>query len=171
MARRFAVDSMLGKLAKWLRILGFDTRCERIASRAELDEFKSDGCIVVTRNRRWSIGGQVVLIEANEPAEQLRELVAAVGIAGEELQPLSRCIRCNDPLRIIARREAVGAVPDHVYETQAEFYQCPGCGRTYWPGSHSKHMSERLAWLWAGTRNRSAIPAHVLKHSLTPTKD
>ena len=145
MARRFAVDSMLGKLAKWLRILGFDARCERITSQVELDHLRRDGFTVVTRSRRWSTQGQVLLLEANDPSEQLHELITALGITREDLQPLTRCIRCNEPLRIIPRREALGAVPDYVYETQAEFHQCPGCNRIYWPGSHSKRMSDRLA--------------------------
>lgn len=147
MPRRFVLDSMLGKLAKWLRILGFDARCERIASQVELDNLTRDDLIVVTRSRRWLGRGHVLLLESNDPAIQLQELVTALGITRKELQPLSRCIRCNEPLHGILRREALGAVPDYVYETQTDFHQCPGCSRIYWPGSHCRRMSDRLALL------------------------
>lgn len=147
MPRRFVLDSMLGKLAKWLRILGFDARCERIASQVELDNLTRDDIIVVTRCRRWLGRSRVVLLESNDPALQLNELITILGVTRKELLPLSRCIRCNEPLRGIPKREAFGVVPDYVYETQADFHQCPGCNRIYWPGSHSRRMSDRLALL------------------------
>ncbi len=147
MPRRFLLDSMLGKLAKWLRILGFDARCERIASKAELDNLTRDGLIVVTRSRRWIGQGRVLLLKSNDPSLQLQELVATLGITRKELQLLSRCIRCNEPLHRIPRQEVLGAVPDYVYETQSDFHQCPRCSRIYWPGSHCKRMSDRLVFL------------------------
>lgn len=144
MARRFIVDSMLGKLAKWLRILGFDARCNRIFSNVQIAEWGREGFIVVTRNRRWGSQWPLVQLTPNDPMEQLRELVRFCGIGREEAAPLERCIQCNGELRQIPKEEARGAVPDFIYQTHPLFHQCPGCGKIYWLGSHPGRIKERI---------------------------
>ena len=145
MEKRFVVDSMLGKLAKWLRILGFDTRCERLLRPEQLDGWRREGFLIITRNHQWRGQDQIVHLRANDPMEQLHELIAAVGISRDELQFLRRCVLCNSLLQLIPRESALGDVPDYVYETNTRFHRCPTCHKIYWPGSHPKRMTDRLA--------------------------
>jgi hypothetical protein len=142
--RRFVVDSMLGKVAKWLRILGFDTRYERLESGARIDQYASEGWLLITRNRRWCGRSRVLCIKANDSMEQLAEVIEAASIRCEEIRPLHRCVRCNRPLEAISRDLAVGVVPDYVFETNTIFHRCPDCRRVYWPGTHPRRMMEQL---------------------------
>jgi len=142
--KRFAVDIMLGKVAKWLRILGFDARCLRVDSSAQVARFREEGRIIVTRRRQWCGSTGVFCLTSNDPSEQLKELIAAVPIRLEELRPLRRCILCNLDLEILPRDRVFGRVPDFVFETNECFHHCPGCGRIYWPGSHLVRMVERM---------------------------
>jgi uncharacterized protein len=142
--KHFVIDSMLGKLAKWLRILGFDARYEQLKDQEQIDAFRRLGFLLITRNRKWSGQSRVFCLTANNPSEQLQEVVLQVSIAPQEVQLLQRCILCNEKLRGIAREDALGHVPDYVFETQTSFHQCPACQRIYWPGSHPKRVLQRL---------------------------
>jgi uncharacterized protein with PIN domain len=142
--KRFIVDSMLGKLAKWLRILGFDTRYIRLTTKDQLNRFLGEGFLVITRNLKWCNRERVVCPGADEPVEQLREVVSVVHIQREELHLLTRCVRCNQPLNKIPKESAVGLVPDYVLEINADFSQCPECCKIYWRGSHPERMIARL---------------------------
>jgi uncharacterized protein with PIN domain len=135
---------MLGKVAKWLRILGFDARFERLRSREQVDSLRGEGYLVVTRNRRWLGIQGVHFLTSNSPSEQLRELVAAVPVSLPATRPLRRCIVCNRPLHRISREEAFGSVPDYVYETSGVFFKCHECSRVYWCGSHPGRMRDRI---------------------------
>ena len=142
--RRFVVDGMLGKVAKWLRILGFDARDERLAAREQIEAYVREGWLVITRNRRWCGQNRVLCVEANEPMIQLAEVIKGASIRYEEVRPLHRCIRCNQPLQRISRDRALGYVPEYVYETSTLFCRCPECRRVYWPGTHPRRMMEQL---------------------------
>jgi hypothetical protein len=144
MERRFVVDSMLGKLAKWLRILGFDARFERIALQEQIDGWKREGFLILTRNRRWKDQSQVLHLAADDPMKQLEELIAGGVVSRDEIKPLARCIVCNMPLEVVPREEALGEVPDYVYETHSRFHRCAGCRRIYWRGSHPRRIVNRL---------------------------
>ncbi|HQN18440.1 MAG TPA: Mut7-C RNAse domain-containing protein [Syntrophobacteraceae bacterium] len=142
--KHFATDGMLGKLAKWLRILGFDARCEQLKEQHQIDAYRSHGFWVVTRNRRWSGQSGVYCLAANDPLEQLREMVHQIPVTPHEIRLLQRCIRCNGPIEKMTREDAFGSVPDFVYETHTSFHRCPACGKIYWPGTHAKRIRERL---------------------------
>ena len=142
--KRFVVDHMLGRVARWLRLLGFDTRYERLDHPDQLERFRGEGFVVITRNRRWCTQSHVLAPLSNDPMEQLAEIIARVPILPSEIKPFLRCILCNSRLEPLPRDLALGRVPDYVYETNARFSQCPDCHRVYWPGSHPRRMSERL---------------------------
>jgi uncharacterized protein len=142
--KRFVVDSMLGKLAKWLRVLGFDARSERLMSQDQIEAYIRDGLHPITRNQRWCGRGGVLCVRANDPMAQLIEAIGSLPIKAEEVRPLRRCIRCNQLLENLSRDRALRYVPEYVFETNTVFHQCPNCLRVYWPGTHSKHMMERL---------------------------
>ncbi|MGV8073735.1 MAG: Mut7-C RNAse domain-containing protein [Syntrophobacteraceae bacterium] len=142
--RRFVVDSMLGKLAKWLRVLGFDTRYERFRRQEQLDDYRKDGLLPITRNQRWCKQTQVIRLAANDSMGQLRELISLLQISRNEVRPLQRCLLCNQRLELLPREKAFGSVPDYVFETNTIFHLCPACHRIFWPGSHSERMLERI---------------------------
>ena len=148
---RFIVDSNVGRLARWLRIAGFDTvffkgiddnRLVRIA----LDE----GRILLTRDtqilkRRLVTSGRlkVILIEGEEVKAQLRQVLTTLNLTGE-LRPFSLCVECNEPLVTRKREEVEELVPPYVFQTQTQYMQCPGCQRVYWRGTHWDRMSREL---------------------------
>jgi uncharacterized protein len=151
----FAVERTLGKLGKWLRLLGFDAVLESDRPPGGLIAGARAGRILVTRTRRTAEAHaalQPLLIRSNDPFEQLREVVAALGLTAEEMRPFSRCLRCNRPIEALPREEARGAVPDHVWQTQPSFSRCPNCRRVYWAGTHTARSRERIAALMGAAR-------------------
>jgi uncharacterized protein len=142
--KRFVVDSMLGKVAKWLRVLGFDAHYERLLDQEQIERHRAKGYLLITRNRRWCAQGGVICLAANDLTTQLQEIVARVPIRPDDLRLLHRCTVCNRTLEPMAREQAFGFVPDYVFETNTLFHQCAGCRKVYWPGSHPMRM---LEWL------------------------
>jgi uncharacterized protein with PIN domain len=146
----FVVDAMLGRLAKWLRILGYDTLYDpswddaylvRLA-RAE-DRFLLTRDLQLTRRK----GVRVVWIASESLEEQLDQLHADLGVAA--IAPWTRCPVCNSALVSVPKGDAWGQVPPYVFVTQEEFRLCPHCNRFYWRGTHRQHM-ETLVTRWAG---------------------
>jgi len=142
--KRFVADSMLGKLAKWLRALGFDTHYEHLKSPGQLDDFAHRGYRVLTRNRRWGEHPAAVWVTGDDPGEQLRGIVTALAITPEEVRLLCRCLRCNSCLELVTRKQVEGRVPDYIFENCTVFNQCPECRRFYWAGSHPSRMAQWL---------------------------
>lgn len=142
--RSFVVDSMLGKMAKWLRILGFDTVCQRLETLADLERHRAEGRLIVTRNTRWRNRPGVVFLTENELSSQLRRLIREAAIEAEDVVLLARCIRCNSPLERVRKTRAVERVPDYVFATADVFLRCPDCARLYWRGSHTDRMLDQL---------------------------
>lgn len=151
-SRRYALDVMLGKLAKWLRILGFDTLNEPFVSTRQLLAWYNRGYLPVTRNRRWCGCVKAIYLKSNDAMEQLRELVILESINQEEISLFCRCLRCNDLLACVSREEVIGLVPDYIYETNNSFSRCPTCLGIYWPGTHVNRIRQVLekefGWSW-----------------------
>lgn len=146
--KRFMVDIMLGKLARWLRILGFDTLYGPLAGPWDILCRTTEGRIVLTRNRRWCGLEGVLCLSANDPMEQLTEAARRLSLQESDVNFLSRCAVCNHQIEKVSRLEAFGHVPDYTYETQSRFCRCPSCHRFYWAGSHPSRMRERLCSLF-----------------------
>ncbi len=138
---------MLGKLAKGLRMLGYDTIYWRGESKAILDVAKRDGRIALTRNKSLlgvGDGLKVVFIYSDNPKEQLKELIKELDLSLESSRFTGRCLRCNGPLKPIRKEEVEDRVPDFVYQTQQDFCYCSLCGKIYWKGSHLHNMETRI---------------------------
>ena len=138
-------DCMLGRLAKWLRLLGYDTAYENDAADHELARrARAEGRVLLTRDQELSErrGLRTLLIQSQELEQQVREVHDALGPPADP--SLSRCSLCNVALEDISRDDAADRVPQHVLNTQTEFRRCPQCGRVYWPGSHVETMEEQL---------------------------
>jgi uncharacterized protein with PIN domain len=143
----FAVEKTLGRLGKWLRLMGFDTIAEtefpRGAFRAHIDA----GRVFLTRTQqalKVRAPFRTVFIQANDPFEQLAEVIGKTGLQRKDLQPFSRCLRCNEPIVAVPKDDIERAVPDHVWETQDTFSRCPKCLRVYWKGSHTARSLEKI---------------------------
>lgn len=129
---RFFADVMLGRLAVYLRLLGYDTRYEHaIADDALVAQSLAEHRILLTRDHalvaRWNIDG-IVLVPGDKPREQLAFLATIFPLA-REAHPFTRCSACNVPVQ-------QGLETGHGPEALPGFSHCPSCGRLYWPGSH-----------------------------------
>lgn len=142
---RFVADVMLGRLARWLRALGYDTLYFRDApDRRLLAVALAEGRRLLTRDaalaRRARESG--LLVRAEGLDAQIEEVARACGLGGR--QPLSRCLECNGLLAASPRDAVRGRVPPYTFETQREFWACAGCGRVYWAGTHVTGIQRRL---------------------------
>lgn len=138
---KLLADGMLGRLARWLRLLGYDTAYDNAATDAELARrARAEGCVLLTRDHELAArrGLRTLLIQSQEIEEQVRQVWEALGPPPGPA--LSRCAVCNHALEPVAPAEIADRVPPYVLRTQAEFHRCPGCGRVYWPGSHLRAM-------------------------------
>jgi len=147
---RFVAEMTLGKLAKWLRILGFDTVYAANVTGEELID-TSRGRILLTRTRRVrnvKTAKECIFITSNHPFEQLREVVLALGIAKEDIRPYSRCIRCNASIRWVEKNAVRGKIPDYIWETQDTFHTCSHCRKIYWSGSHIQRSRDIIKSLF-----------------------
>ncbi len=132
---RFLADTMLGKLAKWLRILGYDVLYARdLDDRALLALARAEGRTLLTRDEELARRSRGVLISSDDWREQLRELSQLVRLERSGL--FTRCLECNVPLEPVKREEVVDHVSAYLLASQAEFGRCPRCRRIYWKGTH-----------------------------------
>jgi uncharacterized protein with PIN domain len=146
-APRFIADAMLGRLSRWLRILGFDTAYEAHIADADLvRRALLEDRAIVTRDRalpeEWRVS-QVAVLTADEPLSQLRELAQRFPLAARA-HPFTRCSRCNARLARVERAALPGGVPERVLRERDDFAVCPDCGRVYWQGSHTERMRRVL---------------------------
>ena len=141
---RFVCDAMLGRLARRLRLLGFDTVYARSAD--ELEGYKKEEAdrILLTRRSRIDTNARMVRVESEHIEEQLREIKGLIGPAVDRERIFRRCIECNTELIEAEKTEIESHVPEFVYHTHARFRVCPSCGRVYWEGSHTESMKRML---------------------------
>jgi len=137
---RFLAERPLGKLAKWLRLMGFDTLYESdVLKRISKDLL--EGRTRLTRSRHSYAPPSTqhaIFIRSDHLEEQLRQMIQELGLTRKDINPFSRCIRCNDILYKVNKNEIVWRVPDHIWETQETFSACRSCQRVYWPGTHTR---------------------------------
>ena len=143
----FLADAALGRLATWLRLLGYDTLYARDARGAELiRRAAAEGRILLTRNtqlmRRRALPPHVLVV-SNDFRAQLQQVVDACGLTGAAAF-LARCSRCNTPLEGVDGAAVRAHVPRYVGETQTSFARCPTCARIYWPATHVERMRREL---------------------------
>ncbi len=145
---RFFADVMLGSLARWLRILGYDTCYDNRMDDEELiSRCCADNRIALTRDRRLARRRALkrsLFITSDNLGDQLREVLRFTGDGVDERLVLTRCLECNSSLQPVAKREVRDLVPPYVYRTQPRFQRCPECRRLYWAGTHRERMMERI---------------------------
>lgn len=144
---KFIVDSMLGKLAKRLRLLGYDTYYDaEIDDREILKIARNEKRQVVTRDRGIARirGSKAILITSTDVHQQLKELARLAGIKLDESSSFSRCSECNSPVVPADREDVKSLVPKLVYETMKKFSFCPKCKKAYWQGTHYDRLLKEL---------------------------
>jgi uncharacterized protein with PIN domain len=147
---KFAADRMLGKLAKWLRILGYDTLYSRTLSNDKFLALANEGRILLSRNTRMMdklTADKLIFVEANDPKMQLQGIVRFLGLKPDPDKFFSRCTVCNGVLRPIESQDVVERVPDYILTRHNRFSECKACGKIYWEGSHlarSRLVIQRL---------------------------
>jgi uncharacterized protein len=147
---RFLADQMLGRLAVWLRLLGFDTAEARDRPDSWLlRQARDEARVLLTQDRALSRAGSALThyVEGRGLDEQLGEVMSAFGLRFDRARLLSRCSRCNRALEPVAAEAVHGRIPPAVRERQREFFRCPGCDRIYWDGDHCRRIMDRLATL------------------------
>ena len=154
MEYKFIADDMLGKLAKWMRIMGCDVEYFRSITDKELAERAyASGRIILTRDtlliRRRKVRNNHFFIQSDSYKDQIRQVVKHFSIDPYS-QILTRCIICNEPLVNIDKASIASKVPAYVYETQNTFETCPSCKRIYWNATHKERMVKQLEEMLRG---------------------
>ncbi len=145
---KFLADSSLGRLARWLRILGYDTVYWRgEADRSFLRKAEKEGRAVLTRRKdvlKRNHSGVVVFVQHDRVADQIGEVQGKLDLVPKPERFFTICLECNTPLKKATRDEVRSRIPDYVYQTQQEFRHCTACGRIYWPGTHRERAMSTL---------------------------
>lgn len=147
----FVTECTLGKLAKLLRMAGFDTTHdpglpapERLAGLCRNPEK-----VLLSRTRHvvqaaTAAGVDALLIVENDPENQFRQVMRELNLGMTNFRPLTRCIACNQPLKGCSKEAVVLRVPEYIFQKYQDFSCCSACKRVYWPGTHADRMFLRL---------------------------
>jgi uncharacterized protein with PIN domain len=152
---RFIVDHNVGKLARWLRMMGFDSLFFSGDDDSQMvRQALAEDRILLTRDtgimkRRVVSNGRLkaVLFTSEEPEQQIRQLMAELDLKSK-WQPFTICLECNQTLAAVTPADVKDRVPPYVYKTQTQYMECPTCRRVYWRGTHwlaMLHKLERLS--------------------------
>lgn len=145
---RFVLDTHLGQLASYLRMLGFDTLYRNDYADDELARVSSqEGRILLTRDRGLLKRGAVThgyCVRATDPRRQVVEVLRRFDLFGA-VAPFRRCMRCNGVLEPVDKAAVAERLPPRVREDFEEFRRCWGCGQVYWKGSHYDRMRAFVA--------------------------
>ena len=150
---RFFADAQLGRLARHLRLLGFDTLYERdIGDRALVRRAADEARIVLSRDRDLLIRRDVAHgchLRIDDPLEQLRRVAARYALK-REAQPFTRCMECNGELQSVPKSAVASEVDAQTRQLFDAFWRCNGCGRVYWRGSHYDRLQAMVERVLAG---------------------
>ena len=150
-AARFIVDHNVGKMTRWLRMMGYDTLffngeddSEMIATALAEDR------VILTRDtrimeRRLVTTGRLkaILIAYETPELQIKQVIETLNL-DIHFRPFSICLECNQPLAERSREQVRERVPPYVYQTQEQYMECPACHSIYWRGTHWQAMTRKL---------------------------
>jgi uncharacterized protein len=144
---KFILDNHLGKLAGYLRMLGFDTLYRNNYDDTELAEIAArEGRTLLTRDRRLLMRKQVqagYCVRKHDPQEQLKDVLKRFALY-ERLHPFKRCMSCNTLLEEALKEQILDRLEPLTKQYFDTFSLCPGCRKVYWPGSHYDHMQDMI---------------------------
>lgn len=153
---KFVADVMLGKLARWLRLLGHDVLYSNAFDDGEIVRLAdAEGRIILTRDtglvERRLARNRVCLIQSTHWEAQLLQVAQSYDLA-LQIQPGARCTLCNGPLAPVSKEAVAAVVPPETFRIQETFVQCQECHRVYWRGTHWERMQQvldRVADAWS----------------------
>ena len=149
MQKKLAADNMLGGLAKWLRLLGFDTFYLKDSPTTPIpDRILLTSRSHVSQNPMLK-GWEKVIYISEQSKDQLGDAIRGLNININDIRLLTRCSLCNSELETISAEEVSGRVPEHIFHSHKNFSKCPGCGRIYWPGSHQERIKNVVQKLFS----------------------
>lgn len=144
---KFLVDVNLGKLAKHLRLAGFDAAYRNDVRDSELiKQMEEENRILLTRDRKLLMRNAVkigYLPRSDDPTKQLEEVFKRFDLF-DEIQPYTRCVNCNGVLKNVSKESVMEELEPLTKKYFEEFSQCPDCGQVYWKGSHRNRLNSRL---------------------------
>ena len=148
---KFIVDNNVGKLARWLRLIGYDTLLFKQKDDGQMIKIAlSENRVILTKDtqfmkRRLVTNGKLktIHIKQDDPKLQVQEVVKTLNL-NYQFKPFSLCLECNRALVARNKEEVKNLVPARVFETQTQYTQCPACHRIYWPGTHWQAMVKKL---------------------------
>jgi hypothetical protein len=147
MELRFAADRMLGRLARMLRLLGYDTLYSPTFTPSQLQEIARQGDrIVLTRGdarKRFPSLPNVYSVKSEDPPEQFRDVVEHFCL-DTRAGLWTRCTLCNALIEPVPRQRVEGALEPKILQLYQEFFRCTGCGHIYWRGSHVDRITKNL---------------------------
>jgi len=150
---KFLIDGMLGKLARWLRLLGYDVDYEKDVSDSQLISWAdSRGCVLLTSDimlHRLAVarGVKSYLVKGGSEAERLSRVAKRFNLNLDVNLQTSRCPTCGSPIKPVSKTSVIGKVPLTTYRAYRQFWVCinPNCEKIYWKGSHWKKIYENLS--------------------------
>lgn len=151
MEPKFIVDINAGKLAKWLRIMGYDASLFTDEDDGKMVRIAlNENRVILTKDsqimkRRLITSGKLkaVFIKGDDPKAQLQQIATALNL-NYQFKPFSVCLQCNQNLIERRKEEVAELVPPFVLKTQSQYMECPSCHRIFWRGTHWQAMSEEL---------------------------
>lgn len=153
---KFIADSMLGRLARWLRLSGYDVAyANDILDNSILEHAKSEGRILLSKDKNLcekakGRGIDATLVTSDNILEQLRQVVRERNLTIRSTPEFSRCPLCNSAVKKIEKEKIKDRVPKTVFKHSKEFWECRNCGKIYWHGGHWKNIRERVRSLNMG---------------------
>ena len=154
---KFIVDNNVGKLARWLRMMGYDSLLFSGSDdwdmvRTALDE----GRVILTRDTQVMKRGVIasgrlkaVFIQSEEPEQQIQQVIETLDL-DRQFRPFTICLECNQLLEERTKKQVQDRVPPYVFKTQSRYVECPACHRIYWRGTHWQAMTGKLGKLNRG---------------------
>ena len=148
---KFIVDNNVGKLAKWLRMMGYDTLFFSGRNDSHMIAMARDeDRVILTKDtqimrRRVVTNGQIkaILIQSDDPELQMHQVMDTLNLA-PQFRPFTICLECNQPLQKRDKNQVKDLVPPYVFQTQSQYMECSACHRIYWRGTHWQAMTEKL---------------------------
>lgn len=149
----FIADAHLGKLAAYLRMIGFDTVYRNdLPDKEIIERSHREKRVILTRDLAILKNGKVsrgYFIRNRDPLKQCREVIEKFSLEGR-ITPFSRCMDCNAHVYTVEKDQIADKIPEKTKKYFREFYQCQGCGKVYWKGSHHKKMLKMIDDLTSG---------------------
>jgi hypothetical protein len=147
---KFIADGMLGKLTRWLRLLGYDVEYSSRLDDAQLiTSAKKERRILLTRDlelyhQAVAKGIDAFYLDGKTGAENLSQLARRFNVKLDVDMAVSRCTKCNVVVRPISKEKVVDKVEKSTFSYYNEFWECPKCGQIYWQGAHWTRIKKTL---------------------------